>query len=449
MQRHVSTHDPNRAIYNCEAPLCNDTFRGEQAYRKHINAKHPLMYKQKYDKLPYRFHCNCPARGNKPACNVVTPYRQAMKIHLKEQHDDCAPLGPFVMLNVTFDPSVGHLDASGLSRYAMPLGLPHAYWSQSAQRHLRHPAAEASNVGAAVLPAHVRRESLGAALLYSPLFNVRGLGPSRDYVKREWLSYAAASSSSQRATSSPGCSYAGNCESEQGAPSRLLPSSPLQRLTTSRAWGVALLSTLDGGYMSTSNLCNVVAASAQRVGLPSGGFHAFRRDVAKQITIALGADLARLVLNHDQERNTLHRHYTGGVSMLNVMGVRSGEAITEEGRRALDQARYFAERLEGIGMRAMAQHGVAEAPQHPKQRRYQSHDIPSETERAVLLCETSETLPAHIAAFEAGVARVMDAVRKAVKVDEDKLRPYSDQSQRILGRIVKARAARGVGRRRS
>lgn len=121
---------------------------------------------------------------------------------------------------------------------------------------------------------------------------------------------------------------------------------------------------------------------AVKAGLPSGGLHAFRRDAAREISLMLDADATRELLNHDQQKNAMSKHYTTGAALMDLTGLRTGEALTDAQRARVAESTLPHTRAYGLAQRALASRSPTECQDGgplvpmPKRKRSaaQSHD---------------------------------------------------------------------------
>ncbi|CAO1636192.1 unnamed protein product [Sympodiomycopsis kandeliae] len=65
-------------------------------------------------------------------------------------------------------------------------------------------------------------------------------------------------------------------------------------------------------------------------------------------------DTARDVLNHEQQRNTLNKRYTGGATLLDLSGLCRGEALSPQQQIALEQSTYVHSKMYGLAAKAIS-----------------------------------------------------------------------------------------------
>ncbi|CAO1631657.1 unnamed protein product [Sympodiomycopsis kandeliae] len=141
----------------------------------------------------------------------------------------------------------------------------------------------------------------------------------------------------------------------------------IEDLATSKAsvlegfGGPLIPSTTGHKYYSASAMTQAIRRHAAKVGLPAtGGIHNFRRDVARELAIIAGKDTARDVLNHQQQKDALNRHYTTGPGLLDIAGLRTGEAFTAEQQQLLQKSTRAHAQLHGLAAKAVAAMSTAE-----------------------------------------------------------------------------------------
>ncbi|CAO1637597.1 unnamed protein product [Sympodiomycopsis kandeliae] len=133
----------------------------------------------------------------------------------------------------------------------------------------------------------------------------------------------------------------------------------VEELTTSTAstlegFGGPLFADRQGRYSKASDMNHAIRVHATHVGLPTGGVHTFRKDVATEISIITSNDIARDLLNHQQQQNALGVHYTRGPAMMDLAGLRSGETLTAQQREALDKSTIAHTRFYSLAAKAIA-----------------------------------------------------------------------------------------------
>lgn len=120
-------------------------------------------------------------------------------------------------------------------------------------------------------------------------------------------------------------------------------------------FGGPLLATQDGGYTTAPNVCESMRTSARSTGLPTRGFHTFRRDLAKQSSLCYSPEHARVFLNHGMRKDITNRGYVG-VRNFDLVGMRSGERLDKKAKDALKKAGYYYRSLNGAVSAAAAQY---------------------------------------------------------------------------------------------
>lgn len=99
----------------------------------------------------------------------------------------------------------------------------------------------------------------------------------------------------------------------------------------------------------------MIGERARKLGFPRGGMHAFRRDGATFFAAANDDLTARDILGPNQQGNTLHNNYSGGVSMVvNLTGQRGEEDLTMQQQDKLRSSRYSREAIHGPATRGLA-----------------------------------------------------------------------------------------------
>ncbi|KAK0552351.1 hypothetical protein OC844_006438, partial [Tilletia horrida] len=113
---------------------------------------------------------------------------------------------------------------------------------------------------------------------------------------------------------------------------------------------------VEGRPQTSGKLSNNFSAACLQAGLPAAGVYAFRHDVGNFFYAAMGREHARIALGHGLEGDITRSSYTRSTAMLDVVGMRTeGEPLGEEMAERLRMSNEVFLRLDGFGVRAMAQ----------------------------------------------------------------------------------------------
>jgi hypothetical protein len=142
--------------------------------------------------------------------------------------------------------------------------------------------------------------------------------------------------------------------------------------------------------MSADSACHALNGIASLVGLPYARFHLIRHDFAQQASVAYTASEAKVLLMHEQKTDTLQKHYTGNISLYNLVALRSGELNPEIDGGMIDRLRhslYEVNQLQGAAYECIAQQIASEADGTPDSKSVKSSSHRSYTARDKDVCE--------------------------------------------------------------
>ncbi|EPQ26448.1 uncharacterized protein PFL1_06096 [Pseudozyma flocculosa PF-1] len=118
-------------------------------------------------------------------------------------------------------------------------------------------------------------------------------------------------------------------------------------------------------FLSVKAACSALLRHAVNIGLKFGSFHMICHDFATQFATAYSAEVARLLLNHEQAKDTLHRNYTGGILNFNTIALWAGKLCEDRDQEIINilaRLTYYEQRANGPGVQALAEESASGVP---------------------------------------------------------------------------------------
>lgn len=103
--------------------------------------------------------------------------------------------------------------------------------------------------------------------------------------------------------------------------------------------------------LTVSDACLLLKKHTASVGLPYGSFHRLRQDFGTQVQTLFGSAMARELMHHSVQHDTLSRHYTGVVELFDLVGIRTGEGAQDATLQATNREEAI---LSGFAHRCVA-----------------------------------------------------------------------------------------------